>query len=192
MLMSTWHLSVRGYITSAETVHCTEPARFKITATHLGTHFGASGKRTEVITFKYWLSVTASADTVYRHINKRNNLYILWYEFTNYIWYILVQNDYKISVKIYNNLSSLIYNKILSSPHPVPYSTRWPYTPRCQCIHGSTTLDIVGHLPQPAYNYFCWPQVESDEARRHLYFHWSVNFYFYLGEALFAAPSFSN
>jgi hypothetical protein len=42
--------------------------------------------------------------------------------------------------------------------------------------------------PQSAYNNLCW----SDEARRHLYFHWSVNFYFYLGEALFAAPSFSN
>jgi hypothetical protein len=35
-------------------------------------------------------------------------------------------------------------------------------------------------MPQPAYNNLCWPQVESDEARsdearRHLYFHWSVN-----------------
>jgi hypothetical protein len=29
--------------------------------------------------------------------------------------------------------------------------------------------------PQPAYNNICWPQVESDEVRRHLYFHWSVN-----------------
>jgi hypothetical protein len=48
------------------------------------------------------------------------------------------------------------------------------------------------HMPQPAYNNLCGSQVESDEARRHLYFHWSVNFYFYLGEALFAAPSFSN
>jgi hypothetical protein len=38
------------------------------------------------------------------------------------------------------------------------------------------------HMPQPAYNNLCWSQVESDEARRHLYFHWSVNFYFYLGE----------
>jgi hypothetical protein len=31
-------------------------------------------------------------------------------------------------------------------------------------------------MPQPAYYYY----------------HWSVNFYFYLGEALFAAPYFSN
>jgi hypothetical protein len=30
-------------------------------------------------------------------------------------------------------------------------------------------------MPQPAYNNLCWLQVESDEARRHLYFHWSVN-----------------
>jgi hypothetical protein len=30
-------------------------------------------------------------------------------------------------------------------------------------------------MPQPAYDNLCWPQVESDEARRHLYFHWSVN-----------------
>jgi hypothetical protein len=47
-------------------------------------------------------------------------------------------------------------------------------------------------MTQPAYNNLCWTQVESDESRRHLYFHWSVNFYFDLGEALFAAPSFSN
>jgi hypothetical protein len=39
-------------------------------------------------------------------------------------------------------------------------------------------------MPQPAYNNLCGTQVESDEARRHLYFHWSVNFYFYLGEVL--------
>jgi hypothetical protein len=45
-------------------------------------------------------------------------------------------------------------------------------------------------MPQPAYNNLCGSQVESDEARRHLYFHWFVNFYLYLGEALFAAPSF--
>jgi hypothetical protein len=38
-------------------------------------------------------------------------------------------------------------------------------------------------MPQPAYNNLCGLQVESDEVRRHL----SVNFYFYLGEALFAA-----
>jgi hypothetical protein len=44
-------------------------------------------------------------------------------------------------------------------------------------------------MPQPAYNNLCWPQVELDEARRNLYFHWSVQ---YLGEALFAAPSFSS
>jgi hypothetical protein len=46
-------------------------------------------------------------------------------------------------------------------------------------------------MPQPAYNNLCWSQVESDEARRHLHFQWYVNFCFYLGEALFAAPSFS-
>jgi hypothetical protein len=28
---------------------------------------------------------------------------------------------------------------------------------------------------EPAYNNLCGSQVESDEARRHLYFHWSVN-----------------
>jgi hypothetical protein len=43
-------------------------------------------------------------------------------------------------------------------------------------------------MPQPAYNNLCLPQVELDEARRHLYFHWSVN----ISEALFATPSFSN
>jgi hypothetical protein len=37
------------------------------------------------------------------------------------------------------------------------------------------------------FNNLCGSQVESDEARRHLYFHWSVNFYFDLGKALFAA-----
>jgi hypothetical protein len=37
------------------------------------------------------------------------------------------------------------------------------------------------HMPQPAYLNLCWSQVESDEARRHLYFQWSVNFYFYHG-----------
>jgi hypothetical protein len=45
------------------------------------------------------------------------------------------------------------------------------------------------NLPQPAYNNLCWSQVGTDEARRHLYFHWSVNFYFYLGEALLAVHS---
>jgi hypothetical protein len=52
------------------------------------------------------------------------------------------------------------------------------------------TLDNSPNTPQPAYDNLCGLQVESDEARRHLYFHWSVNFYFYLCEALFAAPSF--
>jgi hypothetical protein len=57
--------------------------------------------------------------------------------------------------------------------------------------HSSVTLLCLSeHMPQPAYNDLCGPQVASDEARRHLYFHWSVNFYFYLGEALFVAPSF--
>jgi hypothetical protein len=28
---------------------------------------------------------------------------------------------------------------------------------------------------EPAYNNLCGSQVESGEARRHLYFHWSVN-----------------
>jgi hypothetical protein len=50
---------------------------------------------------------------------------------------------------------------------------------------------VDAYRGKPAYNNLCWLQEESDEARRHLYFHWSVNFYFYLGEALFAAPSFS-
>jgi tRNA(His) 5'-end guanylyltransferase len=35
-------------------------------------------------------------------------------------------------------------------------------------------LTMLG-MPQPAYNNLCELQVESDEARRHLYFHWSVN-----------------
>jgi hypothetical protein len=46
------------------------------------------------------------------------------------------------------------------------------------------------HVPQPAYNNLCWPQVESDEARRHLYFHWSVNFYFYPGKPYLQRPLF--
>jgi hypothetical protein len=33
-------------------------------------------------------------------------------------------------------------------------------------------------------------QKQSDEGWRSLAFHWSDNSYFYLGEALFAAPSF--
>jgi hypothetical protein len=78
----------------------------------------------------------------------------------------------------------------------------WPELAWCRVNgpHGHTyfKFEIRGnlvrthHMPQPAYNNLCWPQVESDEARRHLYFHWSVNFYFYLWEALFAAPSFLN
>jgi hypothetical protein len=41
-----------------------------------------------------------------------------------------------------------------------------------------TRLQIVvllSPMPQPAYNNLCGLQVESDEVRRHLYFHWSVN-----------------
>jgi hypothetical protein len=38
---------------------------------------------------------------------------------------------------------------------------------------------LSDHMPSAAYNNLCWSQVESDEPRSHLYFHWSVNFYFY-------------
>jgi hypothetical protein len=40
---------------------------------------------------------------------------------------------------------------------------------------------------EPAYNNSCGSQVESDEARRHLYFHWSVNI---AGKPYFQRPLF--
>jgi hypothetical protein len=50
----------------------------------------------------------------------------------------------------------------------------------CLGWHASLNTILSEHMTQPAYN-LCGLQVESDEARRHLYFHWSVSFYFYLG-----------
>jgi hypothetical protein len=42
----------------------------------------------------------------------------------------------------------------------------------------AVTLRLSEHMPQPAYNNLCWPQVESDEARAIVF----SLFRLYLGE----------
>jgi hypothetical protein len=47
--------------------------------------------------------------------------------------------------------------------------------PRKLRIHVATVDDSPNTCLEPDYNNLCASQVQSDEARRHLYFHWSVN-----------------